>query len=338
MSILVTGGAGYIGSHVCIELLNAGYEVVVVDNLCNSSRESIKRVEKITGKNIIFYKSNIMDQTVMDLIFTAEKIEAVIHLAGLKEVFESVQHPCDYYNNNVVATLNLCEVMRSHNVKQLIYSSSAAVYGRPTSVPVTEDFPVSASKPYERTKLIVEEMLRDFSVADGKWSIIILRYFNSLGAHDSGLIGEDLKGKSYSLVTSISQVATGRLDFVGVFGDDYETCDGTGIRDYIHVVDVAKGHVSALAKLNRTKGVQTYNLGTGIGYSVLEVVDAYEKACGKKIPYKILAKRPDDLVACYADASLARQELGWQANKNLEEMCQDTWKWQVNNPNGYARK
>lgn len=335
MSILVTGGAGYIGSHTCIELLNEGYEVVVVDNLSNSSEESLRRVKKITGKEVKFYEADILDADALDKIFTAEKIDAVIHFAGLKAVGESVSKPLEYYHNNVSGTVVLCDVMRKHNVKDIIFSSSATVYGDPATVPITEDFPLSVTNPYGRTKLMLEEIFRDLYVSDNYWNIILLRYFNPIGAHKSGTIGENPKGIPNNLVPYITQVAIGKLDYLSVFGDDYDTPDGTGVRDYIHVVDLALGHVQAVKKLKDKEGVSEYNLGTGIGYSVLDILKGFEKVTGKEIKYKIQPRRAGDIATCYADASKAKDELGWEATRGLEEMCEDSWRWQSANPNGY---
>jgi UDP-glucose 4-epimerase len=336
MSILVTGGAGYIGSHTCVELLQAGYEVVVVDNLCNSCEESLNRVEEITGKKVTFYQADLLDREAVEQIFEKEKIDSVIHFAGLKAVGESVAKPLEYYYNNVTGTLILCDVMRNHGVKNIVFSSSATVYGNPKTVPIREDFPLSVTNPYGRTKLMLEEILQDFHVADPEWNVILLRYFNPIGAHKSGRIGENPKGIPNNLVPYITQVAVGKLERLGVFGDDYDTPDGTGVRDYIHVVDLALGHVRAIEKLKtQTGGVLIYNLGTGVGYSVLDIVKAFGKACGKEIPYEIKARRPGDIATCYADASLAKKELGWEAQRGLEEMCEDSWRWQKNNPNGY---
>lgn len=336
MSILVTGGAGYIGSHTCVELLNSGYEVVVVDNLVNSSKESIRRVEEITGKKIKFYEADIGDYTAMDEIFSNEKIDSVIHFAGLKAVGESVYKPLEYYQNNVGGTLIMCDVMRKHNVKSIVFSSSATVYGNPHTVPIKEDFPLSVTNPYGRTKLILEDIFRDLFVADHEWNIALLRYFNPVGAHKSGKIGEDPKGIPNNLTPYITQVAIGKLGCLGVFGNDYDTPDGSGVRDYIHVVDLAVGHIKAIEKLKKEQGgVFTYNLGTGCGYSVLEMVAAFEKATGKKIKYEIKPRRAGDIATCYADPTLAKKELGWKATRGLDEMCEDSWRWQTQNPNGY---
>ena len=338
MAILVTGGAGYIGSHTCVELLEAGYEVVVVDNLCNSSAESLNRGQEITGKTLKFYEADILDREAMEEIFTKEDITAVIHFAGLKAVGESVAKPLEYYWNNITGTLVLCDVMRKHGCKNLVFSSSATVYGDPATVPIREDFPLHVTNPYGRTKLMQEEMFRDFYVSDNTWNIMLLRYFNPIGAHKSGRIGEDPKGIPNNLLPYVAQVAIGKLPEVGVFGDDYDTPDGTGVRDYIHVVDLAKGHVKAIEKLEKTgSGVYTYNLGTGHGYSVLDIVKAFSKACGHEIPYRIKPRRPGDIATCYADPSLAAQELGWKAELGIEEMCEDAWRWQSHNPDGYRK-
>ncbi|MCI9583173.1 UDP-glucose 4-epimerase GalE [Clostridiaceae bacterium] len=336
MAILVTGGAGYIGSHTCVELLNAGYEVVVVDNLYNSSEEALKRVEKITGKSVTFYQADILDRPAMDAIFDKEAIDSVIHFAGLKAVGESVAKPLEYYHNNITGTLVLCDAMRSHGVKNIIFSSSATVYGDPAFVPITEECPKGKiTNPYGQTKGMLEQILTDFHVADPEWNVVLLRYFNPIGAHESGLIGEDPKGIPNNLVPYIAQVAVGKLECLGVFGDDYPTHDGTGVRDYIHVVDLAVGHVKALKKIEEKAGVCIYNLGTGIGYSVLDVVKAYEKACGKPIRYAIRERRPGDIATCYSDAKKAEEELGWVAERGIEQMCADSWKWQSMNPDGY---
>lgn len=336
MAILVTGGAGYIGSHTCLELLNAGYEVVVVDNLCNSSEEAVKRVEKIAGKPVKFYQADILDREALEKIFSSEKIDSVIHFAGLKAVGESVAKPLEYYHNNISGTLILCDVMRNHGVKNIIFSSSATVYGDPAFVPITEECPKGKiTNPYGQTKGMLEQILTDFHVADPEWNVVLLRYFNPIGAHESGLIGEDPKGIPNNLVPYIAQVAVGKLECLGVFGDDYPTHDGTGVRDYIHVVDLAVGHVKALKKIEEKAGVCIYNLGTGKGYSVLDVVKAYEKACGKKIKYEIKPRRPGDIATCYSDATKAKEELGWTAKRGIDEMCADSWKWQSMNPDGY---
>ncbi|MEG0814017.1 MAG: UDP-glucose 4-epimerase GalE [Clostridium sp.] len=336
MAILVTGGAGYIGSHTCVELLNAGYEVVVMDNLCNSSEESLKRVTKITGKTVKFYKADLLDIQSMETIFEHETIDSVIHFAGLKAVGESVAKPLEYYHNNITGTLLLCDVMRKHGVKNIVFSSSATVYGDPAFVPITEECPKGQiTNPYGQTKSMLEQILTDIHTADPTWNVVLLRYFNPIGAHKSGLIGEDPKGIPNNLVPYIAQVAVGKLKCLSVFGDDYKTHDGTGVRDYIHVVDLAVGHVKALKKITDKAGVTIYNLGTGIGYSVLDVVKAYEKACGKTINYEIKPRRAGDIATCYADASKAKNELGWEAERGIDEMCEDSWKWQSKNPSGY---
>ena len=334
--ILVTGGAGYIGSHTCVELLESGYDVVVVDNLCNSSEESLRRVEQITGKQVTFYKLDIADRAGMETVFQNHEIQAVIHFAGLKAVGESVQKPMLYYQNNITGTLVLCEVMQKYGCKNLVFSSSATVYGDPASVPIREDFPLgSVTNPYGRTKLMQEEIFRDFHVADPEWNIILLRYFNPIGAHKSGLIGEDPNGIPNNLVPYVAKVAAGKLPHINVFGNDYPTPDGTGVRDYIHVVDLAKGHICAVRKLEEKPGVVPYNLGTGKGYSVLDVIHNYEEACGKKLAYVIGPRRAGDIAQCYADPSLAKQELGWEAQYGIREMCADSWNWQSKNPDGY---
>ena len=336
MAILVTGGAGYIGSHTCLELLKAGYEVVVVDNLCDSSEEAVKRVEKISGKPVKFYQADILDREALEKIFESETIDSVIHFAGLKAVGESVAKPLEYYYNNITGTLVLCDVMRKHGVKNIVFSSSATVYGDPAFVPITEECPKGTiTNPYGQTKSMLEQILTDFHVADPEWNVVLLRYFNPIGAHESGMIGEDPKGIPNNLVPYIAQVAVGKLPCLGVFGNDYPTHDGTGVRDYIHVVDLAVGHVKALKKIEEKAGVCIYNLGTGKGYSVLDVVKAYEKACGKEIKYEIKPRRPGDIATCYADATKAKEELGWVAERGIEEMCADSWRWQSMNPDGY---
>ena len=336
MAILVTGGAGFIGSHTCVELLNVGYEVVVVDNLCNSSEEAVKRVENITGKNVKFYNADIRDEAAMNEIFDKESIDSVIHFAGLKAVGESVAKPLEYYQNNIAGTIVLCDVMKNHGVKNIIFSSSATIYGDPAFIPITEECPKgTCTNPYGWTKWMLEQILTDLHKADNEWNVVILRYFNPIGAHKSGMIGEDPKGIPNNLMPYISQVAIGKLESLGVFGDDYDTHDGTGVRDYIHVVDLAIGHVKALKKIDENAGVCVYNLGTGAGYSVLDMLHAFEKACGKTLPYQIKDRRPGDIAVCYADAKKAKEELGWTAERGLEEMCEDTWRWQSQNPNGY---
>lgn len=336
MAILVTGGAGYIGSHTCIELLNSGYEVVVVDNLYNSSEKAIQRVEEITGRKVSFYKADILDKEALNEIFDKESIDSVIHFAGLKAVGESVAKPLEYYHNNMTGTFILCDVMRNHNVKNIIFSSSATVYGDPAFIPITEECPKGKiTNPYGQTKGMLEQVLTDLNVADSEWNVVLLRYFNPIGAHKSGLIGEDPKGIPNNLVPYIAQVAVGKLECLGVFGDDYDTPDGTGVRDYIHVVDLAVGHVKALKKIQDKAGVCIYNLGTGNGYSVLQVMKAFEKASGKPIKYQVKPRRLGDIATCYADAAKVKAELGWEAERGIEEMCEDSWRWQSSNPNGY---
>lgn len=335
MNILVTGGAGFIGSHTCVELLNNDYTVIVIDNLSNSSREALRRVEDITGKTLTFYEADLLDKERVVNIFEKHDIDAVIHFAGYKAVGESVAKPLSYYKNNIISTLNLCEAMRKHGVFNIVFSSSATVYGDPKTVPITEDFPTSAVNPYGRTKLFNEEIFRDLYVSDSQWNIALLRYFNPVGAHKSGRIGEDPNDIPNNLMPYISQVAVGKLKQLSVFGDDYDTPDGTGVRDYIHVVDLAMGHLKALEKLEQDPGIVTYNLGTGKGYSVLDVVNAFEKASGRDVPYQITGRRPGDAAACYADPTKAEKELNWTAGYDLEDMCRDVWRWQSQNPNGY---
>lgn len=336
MSILVTGGAGYIGSHTCVELLKEGYDVVVLDNLCNSSKKSLDRVFEITGKKVKFYEEDLLNKDGVRKVFENEKIDAVIHFAALKAVGESVKKPLQYYHNNITGTLVLCEVMEEFNVKNIVFSSSATVYGDPKVVPITEDCPKGViTNPYGQTKSMMEQILTDFNVADPSFNVVLLRYFNPVGAHESGLIGEDPKGIPNNLMPYISQVAVGKLDCLGVFGNDYDTKDGTGVRDYIHVVDLSIGHIKALKKLEKDKGVFIYNLGTGVGYSVLDMVKAFEKASNIKIKYEFKPRRQGDIAKCYADPSKAERELSWKAERNFEQMCSDTWKWQTNNPNGY---
>ena len=336
MSILVTGGAGFIGSHTCVELLNAGYDVVVVDNLSNSSKESLNRVEALTGKKVTFYEVDILDREGLNRVFDAEQVDSVIHFAGLKAVGESVRKPWEYYTNNITGTLTLVDVMRSHGVKNIIFSSSATVYGNPAFVPITEDCPKgTCTNPYGWTKSMLEQILSDIQKADNEWNVILLRYFNPIGAHKSGTMGEDPNGIPNNLMPYITQVAIGKLPCLGVFGNDYDTPDGTGVRDYIHVVDLAIGHVKALKKIEDKAGLFICNLGTGTGYSVLDVVKAFEKASGVTIPYEIKPRRAGDIASCYADPTLAEKELGWKAERGIEEMCEDSWRWQKNNPNGY---
>lgn len=332
--ILVTGGAGYIGSHTCVELMNAGYEVAIVDNFINSKPESLRRIEAITGKKVRFYEVDLLDQPALDAVFAENPIEAVIHFAGLKAVGESVSIPLRYYHNNITGTLILCETMKKYNVKRLVFSSSATVYGSPKSVPIREDFPLSTTNPYGSTKLMIERILRDVHVSDPEWSIALLRYFNPIGAHASGLLGEDPNGIPNNLVPYIAKVAGGQLEKLHVFGDDYPTKDGTGVRDYIHVVDLALGHIKAVEKVMKSTGVEAYNLGTGVGYSVLDVVKAYEKASGQTVPYVIDPRRPGDIAECYADPEKAASELGWRATLDLAQMCKDSWNFVQKNPNG----
>ena len=335
MTILVTGGAGYIGSHTNVELLNAGHEVVVVDNFCNSSAESVRRVQKITGKSVKLYEGDLRDGALLKKIFDENKIDSVIHFAGLKAVGESCAKPIEYYDNNLAGTLVLLDAMRAHGVKKIVFSSSATVYGTPEKLPLDENCTVGGTtNPYGTSKYFQEIMLRDVYASDNEWTVVLLRYFNPVGAHESGLIGEDPKGIPNNLTPYIAKVAIGELKEVGVFGDDYDTPDGTGVRDYIHVVDLAKGHVAAIEKTNKS-GVYTYNLGTGIGYSVLDVIHAFEKACGHKLPYSVKPRRAGDIAACYADASKAKKELGWSATLGIDEMCASLWKWQTQNPKGY---
>jgi UDP-glucose 4-epimerase len=335
MAILVTGGAGYIGSHTSVELLNAGYETIILDNFSNSKQESLKRINELTGKEFKFYQVDLLDKESVERVFSENQIDAVIHFAGLKAVGESVAIPLHYYHNNVTGTVILCEVMKKHGVKKLVFSSSATVYGVPETVPISENFPLGATNPYGRTKLMIEEILRDLYVADNEWSISLLRYFNPIGAHESGRIGEDPNGIPNNLMPFITQVAVGKMKELKVFGSDYSTVDGTGIRDYIHVIDLALGHLKALEKVQGSNGVEAYNLGTGTGYSVLEIVSAFEKASNKKIPYQLVARRPGDVAICYADPEKAKQELGWAAIRGIEKMCRDSWKWQSQNPDGY---
>lgn len=336
MAILITGGAGYIGSHTCIEMQNAGYEVVVVDNLDNSNEESLKRVEKITGTPVKFYKEDVRDKEALRRIFSENKIEAVIHFAGLKAVGESVREPIMYYDNNLKNTIALLEVMNEFGVKKIVFSSSATVYGVATQMPLTEGMPLGAINPYGRTKYFIEEILRDLYVADKDWCIALLRYFNPIGAHKSGLIGEDPKGIPNNLMPYISQVAVGKLEKLHVFGNDYNTVDGTGVRDYIHVVDLAQGHVKAVDWALKNKGCEAFNLGTGNGTSVLQLRDAFVKASGIDVPYVIDPRRPGDPDEVYADATKAKEVLGWEAKLGIEEMCEDTWRWQKGNPQGYT--
>ena len=336
MNIIVTGGAGFIGSHTVIELINAGHSVVVVDNLVNSSRIALARVEKIVGQKIPFYEVDIRDRQGLEKVFSENKFDCCIHFAGLKAVGESVQKPWEYYDNNITGTLVLLDVMRKAGCKNIIFSSSATVYGNPAVIPITEKCPKGeCTNPYGQTKSMLEEILRDMYVADKEWNVVLLRYFNPIGAHKSGLIGENPNGVPNNLMPYITQVAVGRLDHLNIFGDDYDTPDGTGVRDYIHVVDLARGHVKALKAIDDKCGVEVYNLGTGIGYSVLDLVKAFEKATGVKIPYVIAPRRAGDIAACYSDPSKAWEKLGWKAEYGIEDMCRDSWNWQKNNPNGF---
>lgn len=334
-TILVTGGAGYIGSHTCIRLLESGYRVVVLDNFSNSSREAVRRVEDITRQALPLVEGDVNDAALLDQLFEQHAIDAVIHFAGLKAVGESVAQPLRYYHNNVSGTLVLCEAMRRAGVKNMVFSSSATVYGDPASVPIREDFPTSATNPYGRSKLMVEGLLGDLYVSDNAWNVALLRYFNPVGAHISGRIGEDPADIPNNLMPYIAQVAVGRREHLSVFGSDYPTHDGTGVRDYIHVMDLAEGHVKALQWLERGLGLKAFNLGTGQGYSVLDMLHAFERACGQKLPYVLTDRRPGDVACCYADPAMAAEELGWRAELGLEAMCADAWRWQSNNPNGY---
>ncbi|NOR54717.1 MAG: UDP-glucose 4-epimerase GalE [Sulfurovum sp.] len=336
MKILVTGGAGYIGSHTIILLIEAGYEVVIFDNFCNASKEAIVRVEKIIGQKLTTIEGDVRNRTDLHTVFNAYKIDAVIHFAGLKAVGESVEKPLKYYDNNVNGTAVLCEVMAEHDCKSIVFSSSATVYGDPHTTPILESFPLSATNPYGRSKLFVEEILRDLYISDNDWKVVLLRYFNPVGAHPSGTIGEDPNGIPNNLMPYIAQTAVGKLSCLSVFGDDYDTHDGTGVRDYIHVMDLADGHVKALDKIKSFTEVMTINLGTGIGYSVLDMVKAFEKASGKEVPYTIAPRRAGDIAKCYADPSYAKEVLGWEAKKDISEMCEDSWRWQSNNSNGYS--
>ena len=335
--ILITGGAGYIGSHTALELLNEGYEVVVYDNLCNSSKESLKRVEELTGKTITFYEGDVMDEAALKAMLEKEGVDAVIHCAALKAVGESVQKPLEYYRNNITGTLTLMDVMKQTGVKNIVFSSSATVYGSPEEMPITEECPKGqCTNPYGWTKSMLEQVLTDIQKADPEWNVMLLRYFNPIGAHKSGTIGENPNGIPNNLMPYITQVAVGKLKELGVFGNDYDTPDGTGVRDYIHVVDLAEGHVAALKKFDDPHcGVKIYNLGTGVGYSVLDIVHAFEKCVGHKIPYEIKPRRAGDIPECYADCTKAYEELGWKAQKTLDDMCADSWRWQTQNPNGY---
>lgn len=335
MKILVTGGAGYIGSHTCVELLNAGYEIVVLDNLCNSSKKCLDVVKELTGKDFPFYEVDMLNKNAMEKVFEENKIDAVIHFAGLKAVGESTQIPITYYHNNITGTLHLLELMEKYDVRNIVFSSSATVYGMPKTVPITEDFPLSTTNPYGTTKLFIERILTDANAANPKLSVTLLRYFNPIGANKSGKMGEDPKGIPNNLLPYVAQVAVGKLEKVHVFGNDYPTPDGTGVRDYIHVVDLALGHLKAIEKKTDVPGVHIYNLGTGNGYSVLQIIDAFSKACGKDIPYQIDPRRPGDIAECYANPAKAKNELGWEATRGIEEMCEDSWRWQSTHPNGF---
>ncbi len=336
MTILVTGGAGYIGSHTCVELLNAGYDVVIIDNLYNSNQKAVDRIEEITGKKVKFYPDDMMDRAAVKRVFDENKIDAVIHFAGLKAVGESVHKPIEYYRTNIGSTLNLTDEMRAHGCKNIIFSSSATVYGDPAEIPITENCPKgTCTNPYGWTKWMQEQILTDIHTADPEWNVILLRYFNPIGAHKSGLIGEDPKGIPNNLLPYVAQVAIGKLPEINVFGNDYDTPDGTGVRDYIHVVDLARGHVKAIERFAKKDGVFVCNLGTGHGYSVLDVIHAFEKACGKELPYVIRERRPGDIATCYSSPAKAEKELGWTAEFDLEDMCRDSWNWQQKNPNGY---
>ena len=334
-TLLVTGGAGYIGSHTCVELLHAGFKVVVVDNLLNSQKESLHRVQQITAKTLLFHEVDLLDQDALDKVFRESSIDAVIHFAGLKAVGESVSVPLKYYHNNLTGTLNLCRAMKTHNVRNMVFSSSATVYGDPHKVPITENFPVGPTNPYGRSKLMIEQMLQDLHLSDKKWNIVLLRYFNPVGAHHSGSIGEDPKGLPNNLFPFIAQVAVGKQKALSVFGSDYPTPDGTGVRDYIHVVDLAQAHLKALDRFERNRGIEIFNLGTGQGYSVLQIVKAFERASERKIPYKVVHRRPGDIATCYADPAKAKNQLAWTAKHGIDRMCADAWRWQRNNPNGY---
>ena len=336
MKVLVTGGAGYIGSHTCVELLTAGHEVVVIDNLSNSKEAALARVQEIAGRRLAFVKADLRDRGALDAVFRDDAFDAVIHFAGLKAVGESTEIPLDYYDNNIGGTLTLCQAMAAAGVKRLVFSSSATVYGDPASVPIREDFPLSATNPYGRTKLFIEEILRDLQRADSGWDIALLRYFNPVGAHPSGRIGEDPSGIPNNLMPYVAQVAIGKLPQLQVFGDDYDTPDGTGVRDYIHVVDLARGHLAALTRLSARPGVVTYNLGTGRGYSVLEMAEAFARISGRRVPHQVAGRRPGDIAVCYADPSLAHAELGWRAELGIDDMVRDGWRWQSANPDGYA--
>ncbi len=335
-TILVTGGAGYIGSHTCLELLNAGHEVVVVDNLDNSSEESLRRVQELTGRKLTFHEVDVCDGPALQKVFEGYNFDAVVHFAGLKAVGESCEIPLRYYENNIYSTIELLKVMQENNCFNIVFSSSATVYGDPATVPITEDFPLSATNPYGKTKLFIEEIMRDLCTADERWRCVLLRYFNPIGAHESGRIGEDPQGIPNNLMPFVMQVAVGMREQLSVFGDDYDTPDGTGVRDYIHVVDLALGHLAAIDHLDEMPGCTPINLGTGMGYSVLEMVKAAEKASGKDVAYAVVARRPGDIATCYAEPKLAAQKLGWSAKRGLEQMCADSWRWQEGNPGGYG--
>ena len=337
MTILITGGAGYIGSHAAVEFIKAGYDIVVLDNLLNSHIQSIERVKQLVKKDFPFYKIDLLDADALEQLFSKYEIDAVVHFAGLKAVGESISIPLKYYDNNVAGTIRLCKIMAKHQVKKLVFSSSATVYGRPNRVPINETFPLSAINPYGRSKLIIEDILRDIHTSDPSWSIALLRYFNPIGAHETGMIGENPRGIPNNLMPYITQVAIGKRDKLFIFGDDYETQDGTGVRDYIHVVDLVKGHLKALEYLDGKTGIEAFNLGTGHGYSVLELMDTFKRASGIRVAYQVVDRRPGDVAACYADATKAAKMLGWKAEKSLLEMCTDSWRWQWKNPNGYEQ-
>ncbi|WP_340371754.1 UDP-glucose 4-epimerase GalE [Peribacillus sp. FSL E2-0218] len=335
MSILVTGGAGYIGSHAAIELLKTGYDIVIVDNLSNSNLESLNRVKELTGKNFIFYKCDLLERDELNTIFENHSFEAVMHFAGLKAVGESVEVPLMYYHNNIAGTINLCELMAKHDVKKLVFSSSATVYGHPDSVPIDESFPLSATNPYGRTKLMIEEILRDLHISDSTWRIALLRYFNPIGAHESGSIGENPNGIPNNLMPYVTQVAIGKREKLSIFGNDYNTHDGTGVRDFIHVTDLVKGHLKALEYLEKNNGIEAFNLGTGRGYSVMDLINTFSSINKKEIPFQFVDRRPGDIGSCYANPTKAEKVLSWRAEKDLKDMCTDSWKWQTQNPNGY---
>lgn len=335
MKILVTGGAGYIGSHTCVELLNAGYEIVVLDNLCNSSEKCLDAVKELTGKDFPFYEADLLDYEATEKVFKENKFDGVIHFAGLKAVGESTAIPLTYYHNNITGTLHLLQLMEKYDVNNIVFSSSATVYGMPEAVPITEDFPRSTTNPYGATKLMLEDIMTDAAKANPNLSVTLLRYFNPIGAHKSGMIGEDPKGIPNNLLPYIAKVAVGKLECVHVFGNDYDTKDGTGVRDYIHVVDLAIGHLKAVEKCSDKPGVRAYNLGTGNGYSVLEVIEAFSQACGKELPYQIDPRRPGDIAECFANPKKAKDELGWEATRDIKEMCEDSWRWQSSHPDGF---